>query len=230
MNLADIEVVLVRPRSAGNLGAVARVMKNFGLGRLTLVDSRIRNLTEAWRMAVHADDVLKSAASAPTLEEALSRSTWVVGTTMRPLPNLRVLTPRELAEEAAARGGATLLFGDEESGLQNEELLRCHATSRIAASSEQPSLNLAQAVLVYAYELSVVDAQPVPPPRRPAADGATMAHVEQALRESLASAGFADLDRPRHGVVDLMQPLRRAGLTEAEARLWLAALKKTVRR
>jgi TrmH family RNA methyltransferase len=232
MDLAGVELVVMRPRGAANLGAIARAMKNFGLARLTLVDPRLRSWTDAWKMAVQADDVLRAATTAPSLDQALlaSASTWVVGTTMRPLPGQRVLTPREVAAETVARGGVTLLFGDEESGLQNAELLRCHAVSRIATGMEQPSVNLAQAVLVYAYELFVAAGTAPAPAAVAMADAATIARLEAALREALVTSGFADVDRPKHGVVDLMQPLRRAGLTAAEARLWLAALAKTIRR
>jgi TrmH family RNA methyltransferase len=227
----NIDVVLMRPRGARNVGAIARAMKNCGVSRLQLVDSKIRNWREAHEAAVHAVDILEGAAPRATLEEALESSTWVVGTTMRELPGQRVLSPREVASEAAARGSVTLLFGDEESGLQNSELLRCHVSSRIATAPEQPSVNLAQAALIYLYELSLArDAQTTQTAPVAAASGALFARLETVLRDALIASGFADIDRPRHGVVDLIQPLRRADLTEAEARLWLAALSKMTRR
>lgn len=224
MGHPDVNVVLVRPRHAGNLGGVARAMKNGGVSRLSLVDSRVRNWTEARAMAVHAGDVLDGAEKFDGLEAALANATWVVGTTMRPLPNQCVLTPREFAMEAATRGHATLVFGDEESGLQNAELLRCNATARVAASVEQPSLNLAQAVMVFMYELAAVANVAPGLPLEPMATGALLNAVEKALREALSASPFTDLDRPKHGVVDLMQTLRRANLTETEGRVWMAAL------
>lgn len=224
MDLSQVNIVLVRPRGSRNLGSVARAMKNGGLSRLSLVDSRIGKWTDAREMAVHAGDILDNVEQFDTLEAALATSTWVVATTMRPLGNQVVLSPREVAVEIAARGAATLVFGDEESGLQNSELLRCHATSRIATSIEQPSLNLAQAVVVYVYELFALAGAPMAVPTEPLASGALLSKIESELRAVLDAARFSDLDRPRHGIVDLLQPLYRANLTEAEGRLWMAAL------
>ncbi|MFO1076992.1 MAG: TrmH family RNA methyltransferase [Planctomycetota bacterium] len=84
--LERVHVVLLRPRWASNLGAVARVMKNFGLGRLTIVDSRIGSWVDAWRNAVKAGDVLEHAESAPDLAAALAEARWIVGTTDDPPP------------------------------------------------------------------------------------------------------------------------------------------------
>ncbi len=220
-------VVLLRPRGAANLGAIARAMKNFGLSRLTLVDPRLKSWFEAWMMAVHAEDILRNAESVPRIDEALASATWIVGTTIRPLPGQRVLTPRQVAEEAQRRGPPTLLFGDEESGLQNEDLIRCHDVSMIPVSPDQPSLNLAAAVLVYAYELHAAGAPPPVVDDEPRADRATLVRIEETMRAALIEAGFQDVDRKRHGVPELMQPLYRAGLTDLEARLWLVAWNKS---
>lgn len=229
MNVADTHVVLLRPRGAANLGSIARALKNCGMHRLTLVEPRLGSWFEAWMMAVHAHDVLRSTESMPKLLPALDDARWIVGTTIRPLPGQRMLTPKQVAEEAAVRGAPTLLFGDEESGLRSVEIARCHDVSVIPGSPGQPSFNLAQAVMIYCYELFAAHGDavhlPAPPPVE-RADEAAIVHVEAALRELLEATGFADVDRPRHGITELMQPLRRAGLTDLEARLWTAALKR----
>jgi TrmH family RNA methyltransferase len=229
MRLADVHVVLLRPRGAANLGSIARALKNCGMHRLTLVEPRLGSWFEAWMMAVHAHDVLREAESMPKLAPALVDARWIVGTTIRPLPGQRLLTPRQVAAEAAVRGPPTLLFGDEEAGLRSVEIARCHDVSIIPGSPLQPSFNLAQAVMIYCYELFAAhgeaQATPAPPPVERADEGA-VAHVEDALRARLEATGFADVDRPRHGITELMQPLRRAGLTDLEARLWTAALQR----
>ena len=158
--LAQAHVVLLRPRWARNLGSVARAMKNFGLSRLTLVESQIGSWNDAWQMAVHAGDVLEASVQADDLEQALADAAWVVGTTNNPPGSVQVLTPREVAEEAARRGPPTLLFGGEINGLDLAELLRCHAVSVVPTAPEQSSLNLAQAVCVYGAELFAACGRP----------------------------------------------------------------------
>ncbi len=230
--LADVHVVLVRPRWASNLGAVARAMKNFGLHRLTLVDARLGSWADARRLAVRAGDVLDRAAQCTSLADAIAGATWVVGTSAAPLPGMHVLTPREVAQRAHAHGAPTLLFGGEQQGLFPDELRRCHAVSAIPTAPEQPSLNLAQAVCVHAAELFAASAGAEP--RRvavaaapPAPAPAALLHrLEHALARLLADSAWSDASRPTSAIAALMQPWWRAGLTEDEVRLWLVALGK----
>jgi tRNA/rRNA methyltransferase/tRNA (cytidine32/uridine32-2'-O)-methyltransferase len=99
----------------------------------------------------------------------------------------------------------------------------------VPTAPEQPSLNLAQAVMVYAYELQLASRMSGRTPEaEPRATEALLAQVEHALREVLERSQFADPDRPGHGVAELAHGLRRAGLSEAEARLWQAALRRAV--
>lgn len=227
--LADLRIVLLRPQGAANLGAVARALKNFGLHRLLLVDERVTEWTEAWRMAVKAGDVLEGAQRCATLAEALAPATWVVATSDRPLPGLRVLTPRQVAEEARERGAPTLLFGGEQHGLFQGELLRCHATASIPVAPAQSSLNLAQAVCVFAAEWFVVHGGGAKAPPRPAplpASHDLLQRLEVAVAGMLAGTSWHDATRPKNALGELMQPFYRAGLTDDEVRLWLVALGK----
>jgi TrmH family RNA methyltransferase len=228
--LASVHVVLLRTEKAGNLGAVARAMRNFGLSRLTLVDTRVGSLVDAYRMAVHAHDVLDGAARTSDLAAAIGDARWVVGTTNRPPEGMRVLTPREVAEQARERGAPTLLFGGELHGLTQAELLRCHAASTIPVASAQSSVNLAQAVCVYAAELFAAhgaggDAA-LPLPAAVPADPNLMHRLEQALRHLLQTSAWRDANRPDNAIAELMQPFFRAGLTAGEVRAWLTALNK----
>jgi tRNA/rRNA methyltransferase len=229
-----IRLVLLHPRNAENVGAVARAMKNFGLADWALVAPAVDDLAPARRLAVHAGDLLDGARRCATLAEAVSDCAWVVGTTPRRVPGRRHLTPGELAREALGRAPArtAIVFGDERSGLSNADALRCHDLSAIPADAAQPSLNLAQAALLYCWsvrEAALAGAPRRPAPRAAPATDAELARVEVRLREVLRGGGF--LAGPeRHGVRDLADTLRRARLSGREARLWLAALSRVARR
>jgi TrmH family RNA methyltransferase len=239
-------VVLVRPAEPMNLGAAARAMKNCGLSRLTLVAPETTDWVTARRVAVHSQELLAAPQIVESLAQAVGCAQWVVGTTSRALAGRVPLAPCEVATEAARLdGGVALVFGGEESGLSNDDLLQCHAVSTIPtpraaggvawrdepAAAAQPSLNLAQAVLVYAYEMfqrSGSTSPPLDPP--PRADEGELQQVERAIRDLLVVSGFPDPDRRGHGVRELASTLRRSGLSPSHARLWVAALRGAERR
>jgi tRNA/rRNA methyltransferase len=221
-----VRIVLLRPRNPENLGAVARAMKNFGLADWAIAALGTHDFATMRRVAVHAEELLDRPRLCETLDEAVADCTWVVGTSSRAPPGKRRLTPAEVAVEAlaaAGRGPTAIVFGDERSGLTNAEIDRCHDLSAVPTDPAQPSLNLAQAVLVYAYELRRA-AVPPPAPAPPGATDAELRGLEDALREALRARGF--LAGPeRHAVRDLLTPLVRARLSPREARLWVAALR-----
>jgi tRNA/rRNA methyltransferase len=228
-----VRIVLIRPRNPENLGAAARAMKNFGLADWAIVALGTHDFAVARRVAVHAEDLLDRPRLCATLDEAVADCAWVVGTSPRKVRGRRRLSPAEVAREIAERAPArtALVFGDERSGLGNEDVLRCHDLSSIPTDAAQPSLNLAQAVLVYCYVLrqaALVGAPRVASPRATAAADAELALMEQALREVLRAGGF--LAGPeRHAVRDLADTLRRSRLSSREARLWLSALRRVRR-
>ncbi|GEL75020.1 RNA methyltransferase [Myxococcus virescens] len=226
-----VRFVLMRPRNAENLGAAARALKNCGLSDWVWVRPEVEDLEPARRLAVHAGDVLDAARRADTLEEAVADCVWVVGTSSRKVEGKRRLPPRAVGEELVARapqGPVALVFGDERSGLTNAEVERVHDLSAVPTAPEQPSINLAQAVLLYAYEVRVamLEAAATPPgPLPAAATDAELAQVESTLESILTTGGFlVDAQPGRTAVRDLFAPLRRSRLTRKEARLWLAAL------
>jgi len=232
--LDEVQVVLLRPRWARNLGAVARAMKNFGLSKLTIVDSQIGSWNDAYQMAVHADEILHNSVTTD-LTTALAPASWVVGTSNHPPPGVRLLTPREVAEESLERGAPTLLFGGEINGLDPAELLRCHVASTIPTAEEQSSLNLAHAVCVYGAELFAACAasggdNASTDHDAPMASTEMLQRVEAALKKLLENSDWSKANRPKNSIAALMQPLYRAQLTEKEVHAWLVALGKALPR
>ncbi len=229
-----LRLVLMRPRVPENVGAAARAMKNFGISDWAWVSPAFDDLEPARRLAVHAEDLLGRARRCQSLDEAIADCVWVVGTSSRHVRGKRRLGPREAATELverASEGPIALVFGDERSGLTNEEVDRCHDLSSVAAALEQPSLNLAQAVLLYVHEIYEARRASSPPPPRPAPATATDAEVlglEDALRRALRSGGFLQAEE-RHAIRELMSPLRRSRLTRRETGLWRAALESIAR-
>lgn len=149
-----VRVVLVRPLRMGNVGSAARAMKNMGLRHLVLVSPQEDRPDLARRMAPGAHDLLETAQVVETTAEAVAGCRWIVGTTVR-ARKLRwpILEPAQLAKQVfETEGDIALLFGPEDSGLDNEDLLLCHALATIP-TDEAPSLNLAQAVLLLAHHI-----------------------------------------------------------------------------
>lgn len=149
-----VVVVLVEPQQPGNVGAVARAMKNTGLSRLVIVDPPAYDPHRARWMAPGCDDVIANARIVATLDEALEGTHRAVATTARHRKrDQRVIEPRALADEILADDRVTaLLFGREDYGLSVEHVARCEAIMRIP-TPEHASLNLAQAVLLVGHAI-----------------------------------------------------------------------------
>ena len=157
MDPSRIRIVLVAPSHPGNIGAAARAMKNMALSELVLVKPKQFPHPEATARASGADDVLTAARVVGSLAEALAGCGYVAATTVRDRDQyFRVVDVRDAALHlvaAARRSPAAVVFGAERTGLTNEELESAHALIRIPASAPYPSLNLAMAVQLMAYEL-----------------------------------------------------------------------------
>ncbi len=148
---------MVRPRGSGNIGSVARAMKNTGVRELAVVGKSRSQSFWARAMAVHGRDILSNALSYETLREAVADCTLVVGTTCRQgLYRAHSRSPRKVAGEivaAAAVGKVAVIFGPEDHGLSNEDLRHCQLLINIPADSEYQSLNVAQAAMICLYEI-----------------------------------------------------------------------------
>jgi len=154
-----VRVVLVEPESAGNIGAVARSMKNFDLCELYIVNSKTPLTKEARALAMHGYDVLRKAKKVRTLKQGLRNLNLVIGTsaivsTSRSNVTRIPITPTELAKRISAnKGNVGLVFGRESSGLSNEEMKCCDMMVTIPANNAYNVLNIASAASIIFYEL-----------------------------------------------------------------------------
>jgi len=224
-----VGVVLLRPRSPGNVGSVARAMKNMGFSRLVIADPVIYDDEryfddEARRMAWNAADLLDSRHIAPDLDAALAPFTFVVGTSSRPAPPARVAGPRDAAAAiaghlAATRSGAVaLLLGQEDIGLTRDDQSRCHLIASIPSSDLYPSLNLSHAALLFLYELrlALCDSGTSALPR---ADRPTAAQIDafhRRLEEALDALDFFQGTGKAHMMREMSALFNRAALTQRE--------------
>ena len=218
MNLENIRIVLVNTSHPGNIGGVARAMKNMGLEDLCLVEPQSFPSEKADARASGALDILENASVVGSIEEAIADSHLVVGASARgrhiPWP---VMDPRELAGVAGSVGSekrVAVLFGREDRGLTNEELQLCHHHVHIPSVEEFSSLNLAAAVQVVAYELRMTFLKGLdnlrPPQWGTSWDIELAEHRElelmfEHLEKVLVDIDFLDPDNPRQ----LMPRLRR---------------------
>ncbi|MDD5268515.1 MAG: RNA methyltransferase [Methylococcales bacterium] len=157
--LSHIKIVLVETTHPGNIGAVARAMKNMAMTNLWLVSPKIFPSADATSRASGADDVLARATVCQSLQEAIADCQIVIGASARCRTiSWPEMTPRECAEHVVSNGSdnkVAIIFGRENSGLKNHELDLCHFLLRIPCNREYSSLNIAAAVQVVCYELFI---------------------------------------------------------------------------
>jgi len=163
--MPQIHFVLVQPAVPEHVGAAARALKTMGFRSLRIVDSDAHTKPPAKWLAHASGDILGAARAFPTLAEALADCDFAVATTSRPRMSRRDhRTPPELLELLKTKAGAitqaAIVFGPEKRGLTNADVALCDITSYVPMIARQPSLNLAQAVMVYAYVLSALALDP----------------------------------------------------------------------
>jgi tRNA/rRNA methyltransferase len=231
MGLHHCRVVLVETLYPGNLGATARVMRNFGLRDLVLV-SPAANLHDpkARQMSTHGENILEAARVVPDFGMAVADCVIVAGTSARSGGLFRKQTvgaPHAvlpyLVEMLRADHPTALVFGTESSGLTNDIITRCHHLIQIPAHPEYPSLNLAQAVAICLYELNKAwqAREPCSPmPDEPATFDA-LEHLYSRLSDALERIHFLYGDKAgalMHGIRHL---LGKARLSNMEVKLLL---------
>jgi tRNA/rRNA methyltransferase len=228
--LDNIRVVLVEPQHSGNIGGVARAMKNMALSRLVLVNPADHLAMEARMMAMHAFDILQHAEVVDTLSRAVADTGYVVGTTRRlgksrqAQHSSRSIAP--LLLELAGSNPVALVFGREDSGLTNDELAQCHELISIPAHPTFGSLNLAQAVLLVCYELYVTTATQ---PLSTLPTLATTAELERLythMREVLRRIGFLHGSSPDRMMGYFRRFFARYGLKSRDVKIFLGVFRQ----
>jgi TrmH family RNA methyltransferase len=219
--LDNFAFVLVSPKASGNVGAAARALKNMGLADLRLVAPRDYDPNAAAAMAVHANDVLERARIYPDLMTALDDRTLTVGTTCRGGPYrsetraLRDIAPGLIAAGVSNR--VAMVFGPEDFGLSNSEIAQCQRLSTIPTAPEYPSLNLAQAVMVVAYELMLAaGAERATIASEEYAPAAAVEEMHRRMADALIAIGFLPEDNPDHLMLTLRAMFGRSGVRPRE--------------
>ena|SRR5262245_25764276 len=231
--LCRCRIVLVRPHYAGNLGATARVMRNFGLTDLVLVAPYAStNDLEARRMARDGLAVLDTARVVPDLGDALADCVFTLATSSLTAGVFRSGTIGTASEKmpellaAADAGPVAIIFGPEPHGLSNEEIGRCHGMVHIPADAEFGSLNLAQAVAICCYELrkawskaeNEARGKPEVPPRV-VAPFTDQERMFEHLREALTAVGYLFGEKADSLMHAIRQLIGRAQPTPQEVKL-----------
>jgi TrmH family RNA methyltransferase len=224
-----IRFVLHRPRSSQNIGASARALANTSAGALWVVEPLGFDRTQAARLAVGCGDVLDSMRVVRTLPEAIDDCVDVVMTSGRAHPG--ALDPRAAAQRLlGAKGECAIVFGDEVNGLPARELRRAGAVATIPTAGKS-SLNLAQAVLVFGYEILLARgaAAPQPASESPLASERLLALFRDRARALLLRSGFLNPQQPDRALDELMHLVRRARASQREVEMLLAALDQVAR-
>jgi TrmH family RNA methyltransferase len=231
----NLVVVLCRPQKLVNIAGAIRAMKNMGLLRLRLVRPAEYDPADIEGIAHRSADVLAATTLHASLDDALADAVYVAGTTARtrdlaPQP----LTPRQAAPDLlarAAQGPVVLLFGPEDNGLRTEELDRCQCVLRIPTDPRYRSLNLAQAVLIVAYELWQAYQQLAPATVRTQAQPANTAQLEglfDAAERALWGIEFFKSGSSATIMRSLRGLIQRADLDAREAALLRAMALETL--
>jgi tRNA/rRNA methyltransferase len=223
--LDRIRIVLSRPSHPGNIGGAARAMKTMGLSRLVLVRPASFPDPVALARASGAGDVLDAAQVVDSLQEALEGTTFSAALTARrrelALPRQDARSAARTVLEHAAAGDVALVFGNESSGLSNEDLALCRLPVSIPTNPQFSSLNLAAAVQILCYELSLqagaeLGADTVPPEAAPFEDVERFyAHIER----TMIGLDFLDPANPRRLMPRIRRLFGRIGLEREEIQI-----------
>ena len=239
MNSQNIQVVLVNPSHPGNIGAVARAMKNMGLHHLVLVAPRKFPDPEAQWRAASAVDIIDNARVVETLDEAIGDSQFIVGTSARerripwPVQDARLTAARIV--ERSVQEKVSILFGREDSGLNNEELRRCNLHCHIPTHPDYESLNLSMAVQIVCYEIRMAELEGTLPSNEdshwenPFATSKDMEYFYQHLEETLVELEFLNPAAPKQLMTRLRRLYSRVRLDDMEVQILRGILKETRR-
>lgn len=232
-DLANLIVVLVRPRNPLNIGAAARAMSNFGARRLRVVNAYRLAFREA-RSAVGGSPLLKQAEEFDSVSDAVADCSLVVGTTAvrdRKLdhpPKILGDNSAGIIRSALERNRVALLFGSEKIGLTNEDFSYCHWLMTITTHSQNISMNLGQAVAVCLYELARdVGSEPTRDQREPPT-AERLEQITAGLLEALDISGYVKPGTDKMFEKKARQLILRMNLEAYDAKLLLGMVRQIV--
>ena len=253
IRLENIAFVLVNPKNPGNVGGVARAIKNMGFQDLRMVNPRPVNWLDAIHMACGAEDLLEEARIETSLADALSDIHWVVGTTARRRRYKKnISSPQEIAQAVASisrENKIAFLFGSEKYGLTTEEMSFCHQAVTIPTQEGFCSLNLSQAVMVIAWELFRIQENPFshqpsqPQPSQSQSSHPQSSHPPQPklacqrelqdlfvhLEQVLKEIEFIAQENTRHMMLLLKEMIYQKALTSKEVTILRGILRQVQR-
>lgn len=217
----DIVIILVEPQSPGNIGMTCRAMKNMGFSQLRIVKGCDRFEPEALKFAVAARDLLETAVVFPDLASAMADCTLTVGTTRRHGKyRQEIFSPPQVAAllrgQVAPDCRAAFVFGREDSGLTTEELSLCRWHATIPTSDQYGSLNLAQSVLLFCYELGKANESAGGGRPLELAKSEEMETLFAHFNNTLGKIGFLNEQNPAHMMRSLRRIFFRANLDSRE--------------
>ena len=222
-NLDNINIVLVEPQIPENIGSVARAMNNMGLTGLIVVNPKNCELSRVLKTATGSSiDIVEQMEVFGDLLEALGRFQYVVGTTARIGALRPALTrPRELAQQLISisqNNLVALVFGPEDRGLSNAELRYCHTIATIP-TARFASLNLAQAVMIFCYEIFMASRETEPETIPRMANKFELEGMYEHLKQVLTKIGFIDPQNPEHWMLNIRRFLSRTPLKARDVRI-----------
>jgi tRNA/rRNA methyltransferase len=225
--MARLRIVLVEPKEAGNVGAVARAMKNFGFDDLWIVGEHPTLEPVAGWWASGAEDVIARARFVPALHYALADAKLTVATTSARGRTVPVdVTPFDLPA-LAGDDLLALVFGREDSGLTREEMMQCQRTASIPTDPDFPTMNLAQSVCVFCFACSgALQAAGRLKPAAPRANAALVERLHERAESLLLEVGFLHPNNPDRIYDDLRAIAGRADLDEREVTILLGVIRQ----
>ncbi len=222
--MTNFDFILIEPREAGNVGSVARALANMSFDSLVLVNPRYEDERQARKMAVHAVGLLTKARIYPTLEEAVSKVNWVVGLSCRPRthPDRKPpMGPDDFGKRLATLptdARVALVFGPEPCGLNNSQLGLCRDILTLPTASDYPSMNLAQAVMLIAWETrrAIVRGQGTARKEKTVVSAGELEKVLSHMKRTLSEIEYLNPQNPELILCELRKVLSRANLDKRE--------------
>ena len=220
----NITIVLNKPKYPGNVGSVARCARNMGIEKISVVGNRDLALEEMRQMATHfAAGIVDRIQHFDSLDEALARFHYIVGTTSR-RGSARgpVVSPREMAArlvDISQDNKVALLIGPEDTGLSNDDLRFCHLLVTIPTFKHNKSINLSHAAMILCYEIFVSHMEPMEAFTPRLAASAELEGMYDHLKGLLMKIGFLNPENPEFWMMHIRRFLGRTNLFSKEVKI-----------